>query len=196
MSWKYRNDEFDFNTASGIDMALLAGGVRPSPRNIHTGGNPAQLAADGNNSTPVITEIYLAEIFVPFTVLATGIAVFNGSDATDSVKCALYDANGTLIRATADTQVSGTDAYQRHAFATGPTGAAATTVDLIGPGTYYIGCIYDGTTSRFNTHAVGNFGAGKLTGHVYATAFISTALSGLTMPTTFTTALGPIASLY
>lgn len=91
--------------------------------------------------------------------------------------------------------MSGTDAYQRVAFATDGSNVAATTIVLPGPATYFVGAIFDGTTSRYNTHAVGNFGAGKLTGHVYATAFNTTALS-VTVPSTFTTALGPIASLY
>lgn len=166
-----------------------------SPRNFNVGGQGAQLAADGNNSTPVITEIYMGELNVTARCKVTGIAVFNGSDVTDSVKCALYDVNGVLIAATADTQCANADTYQRHPFATGSTGAALTTDIFLDPGTYYIGCIYDGTTSRYNTFAVGNFGGGKLTGHVYATAFISTALT-VTPPTTFTTALAPIAGLY
>lgn len=165
-----------------------------SPRLIHTGGCPALDTAAGNNSTPVITEIYVAEIFVPAPCYPTGISVFNGSDVTDSVKCGLYDVNGILLAATADTQCTPLDTYQRHPFATNASNGAFTSILLL-PGTYYIGCIYDGTTSRFNTHAVGSFGAGKLTGHVYATAFNTTALT-ITPPTTFTTALGPIASLY
>lgn len=164
-------------------------GSANSPRLCHTGGCPAAAAADFNNSTPVITEIYLAEVFIPVAMTLTGIAHFNGSDVTDLVKSALFDAAGALIAKTAvaGTQASGTDAYQRVPF------TATVTVD---PGTYYVACMYNGTTSRFNTHVTGNFGAGKLTGHVFATAFDTTALTGLTMPTTFTTALGPVATLY
>lgn len=167
-----------------------------SPRMFHTGGAPAVDTAAGNNSTPVITEIYLAELFVTAQCRPTGIAIMNGSDATDSVKCALFSDLGTMIAATTDTQVVTVDVYQRHPFTVMSDGTTAFTGVTLLPGSYYIGCIYDGTTSRFNTHAVGSFGAGKLTGHVYATAFVSTALTGLVMPTTFTTALGPIASLY
>lgn len=163
-------------------------------RLFHTGGCPAVDSGAGNNSTPVITEIYLAEVLVTLPCRVQGIAVFNGSDVTDSVKCGLYNSRGVLLAATADTQCANADTYQRHAFATDGSNATFTELQLR-PGTYYIGCIYDGTTSRFNTHAVGSFGAGKLTGHVYATAFNTTALT-VTVPTTFTTALGPIASLY
>ena len=104
---------------------------------------------------------------------------------------AFYSPEGDLLAtnavAAAGTLQAGADAYQRIPFVT-PT--------QLPPGTYYIGIIFDGTTSRFNAHTFGNFGAGKLTGHVYATAMDTTAIAGLTMPTTFTTALGPMASLY
>jgi hypothetical protein len=192
MGWKYRNDEITPTVGGGIDFGV---GNRPSPRAFHTGNQGAQLAADGNNSTPATTELYVAEMYVPVTCLVTGVGVFNGSDTTDNVKIGLYDVNGVLLRATASTAGGTADSYQRIAFATDGTGAAATTIVLPGPGTYYIGTCYAGTTSRFNTFAVGNFGAGKITSLVFATNFASTALT-ITPPTTFTTALGPIVSLY
>lgn len=195
MGHSYNPDEIPAATRSGgLDVGA---GYRPSPRCWNTGGQGAQLAADGNNSTPVSTELYVAEIYVGATCLVTGIAVFNGSDVTDNVKVGLYDVNGNLLRATASTAGSGTDAYQRVPFATGPLGAAATTIVLPGPGTYFVATCYAAGTSRFNTFAVGNFGAGKLTALVFATNFAAagTALT-ITPPTTFTTALGPIAGLY
>lgn len=196
MAWKYRTDEVEFYTGRGVDMSF-AGVARPSPRNFNTGNQGAQLAADGNNSTPVSTELYLAEMFVPVTVLSTGAAVFNGSDVTDNIKVGLYDASGTLLRATASTAGAGPDGYQRIPWATDGAGAAATTLVVVGPGTYYIGTCYASNTSRYNTFAVGNFGAGKITSLVFATNFAAagTALT-VTVPTTFTTALGPIAGLY
>jgi hypothetical protein len=191
--WKYRQNEVDVTRDGGIDFGA---GFRASPRVFHTGNQGAQLAADGNNSTPgATTELYVAEMFVACTCLVTGVAVFNGSDVTDNVKIGLYDSNGTLLRGTASTAGSGADSYQRVPFATDGAGAAATTILLPGPGTYYIGTCYAGTTSRFNTFAVGNFGAAALTGKVFATNFASTALT-IAVPTTFTTAVGPIASLY
>lgn len=198
MSWKFNPAEIDAITPTrGLDMSSAQTGARPSPRTCNTGNQGAQLAADGNNSTPVSTELYVAELFVPATCLVTGIAVFNGSDVTDNVKVALYDVAGNLLRASASTAGSGADAYQLVPFATGPTGAAATTVVLPGPATYYVGTCYAGSTSRFNTFAVGSFGGGKITGLVFATNFAAagTALT-ITPPTTFTTALAPIASLY
>lgn len=195
MAWKYNPKEIGISTDAGLDMGI---GYRPSARNINTGAQGAQLAADGNNSTPVVTELYVAELYVPATVLTTGVGVFAGSVWSDNFKVGLYDAAGILLRATASTAGNTTaDAYQRVAWATDGAGAAATTLVLIGPGTYFLGLCLDGTTSRYNTFAVGNFGAGKITGLVYATNFAAagTALT-ITPPTTFTTALGPMAGLY
>jgi len=198
MGWKYNPKEIDAITPErGLDMSSAKDGQRPSARAFAVGGNAAQLAADGNDSTPVITEVYLGEIFVPATCLVTGIAVFNGSDVTGSLKVGLFDANGVLLRASvaAGTAGSGTDAYQRIPFALNGANAAATTIELPGPATYYIGVTYSSATARYNAHAVGNFGASKVTSTVFATAFSTTTLT-VTPPTTFTTNLANIASLY
>lgn len=197
MAWKYDYNEISSITpARGLDMATAASGVRPSPRLFHSGSAPAIISTDGvSAAVGATTELYVCEIFVPATCLVTGIAHFNGSNVTDDIKIGLYDKAGTLIRATATTQQSGADAYQLIPFATGPTGAAATTVELPGPATYYIGECFDGTTSTLQTFGTGSFGAGKITGLVYATNFASTALT-ITPPTTFTTLLGTLNSLY
>ena len=172
-----------------------------SPRCIVSGTQGAALAADFNNTTPgATTEIYVSEMFVPVPVFATGLAVFNGSDVTDNVKLGIYDVTGQLIASTASTAGSGVDAYQRVAFAwefqTSLTAATAITGPVfLSPGTYFVASDYAGTTSRFQTFAVGNFGAGKITGAVFSTAMISTSLT-ITPPTTFTTVLGPVISLY
>lgn len=163
------------------DMLNNWSGVQ-SVRNDNTCGTPALNSADGTNATPVVTEIYYAEMHVAGGGLATGIANFNGSDATDSVKLGLFDGNGVLLASTADTQVVGTDVYQRVPFVTAVT---------IGPGTYYIGAKYDGNTSRYNALTVGHCGAWAVTGQTYAAAF-----ANVTPVTTFTTAVAPMAGLY
>jgi len=198
MGWKYNPAEINGQTLTiGIDLATMNGGTRPPASMCHTGGAPAQLAADGVNATPVITEIYVAAVIVPFTVLCTGISVFNGSDSTNKIKVGLFDVAGTLLRASAaaGTQLSGTDAYQDIAFALDGANGAATTISLP-TGTYYVGTIHDGTTTRFNAWGVGRFPTRRVTGAVFATAFSTTSLT-ITPPTTFTIAdLPPIASLY
>lgn len=153
-----------------------------SPRCINVGSTAAQLAADGNNSTPVNTEVYIGELFVPRTVFATGIAVFNGSDVTDNIKVGLADSTGAVVATSISTAGSGTDAYQLVPFVT-PL--------MLAPGTYYVLTMYAAGTSRYNAFAVGAFGASKQTGQVFATGFTT-----ITPPTTFTTNLANIAGLY
>lgn len=162
-----------------------AGGFTASPRCIHTGGVTATQTTDGNNSTPVVTETYLAEVFIPANMSITGIAIFNGSAVgTDKLIVALYDSTGAVVAnsALAGTTAVGTDAFQKIDF-TAPYSAK-------GPATYYVGLQVNGTTYRFNSHILGTFGAGKKTSEVFGT------LTTITPPTTFITALGPIASLY
>lgn len=172
-----------------------------SPRLFYTGGTAPQVSTDFTNATPVITELYVAEIFVPASCAVTGINVFNGSDVTNNTKVGLYDVGGTLLASSVTTAGSGTDAFQKIPFAyeflssaTGAKTAWSTPLVLSG-GTYYIASMFDGTTTRYNTHTIGSFGAGKITGLTYATAMDTAALT-IAPPTTFTTALGPVAALY
>lgn len=73
-------------------------------------------------------------------------------------------------------------AYQRIPFAA-PWAA-------VGPATYFILLQNNNTGNRFRTHAYGDFGASVKTGETYGT------FTSVTPPSTFTTAKGPIASLY
>ncbi len=155
-----------------------------SARNVNAGGISAVLAADGNNSTPVTTETYISEIFVPYNCTVTGVAVFNGSDVTGSMTVGLADASGTPIAAavSASTAGSGTDAYQLVPFAA-PYAA-------VGPAKYHIMVQYNSGTARYNTFAVGKHAVTKQTSQTYGT------LVAFTPPTTFTTVIGNICGLY
>lgn len=155
-----------------------------SPRLIHTGAGPALASTAGNDSTPVVTETYYAEVFVPDNITVTGVALFNGS-ATGSGNVTVYLTNlaGANVAHSASTAVSGVDTYQRIPF-TAP-------LTVLGPGTYYVATQYNNVATRYNTFPVGNFGAGKDTGTTYGT-FPTVP----TIPTTFTANLGNLASLY
>lgn len=189
----YVNGTLAFSsTSSALTFALTSaftggvgasGGFTASPRLCHTGGIPAQVSTDGTDATPVATEVYIAEVFIPCNMTLTGLAVMNGSVASGNIKVGLADSTGAVVATSASTAMSGTDAYQRIAF--------TSTYAAKGPATYYALQFIDNATARVNTHTFGNFGAGKQTGQVYATGFTT-----ITPPTTFTTALGPIASLY
>lgn len=155
--------------------------IASTPRNCHTGGCPAQVAGDGTDATPVITETYIAEVHIPAACEITGIAVFNGSVASGNIMVGLANGVGIVVALSASTAMVGTDAYQRIPFLANIR---------VWPGTYYVLQQINNTTARVNMHTVGNFGASKKTGEVYGT------LTAVTVPTTFTTAVGPIASLY
>lgn len=161
-----------------------AGGFSASPRGIHTGGYPAIISTSGTDSTPVTTETYVSEVFVPCNMILTGVALFNGSNVTGNVTVGLATSAGDPITAakSASTAGSGTDAYQLVPFAA-PYAA-------VGPATYYIQVQYDSGTARYNTHHVGIHGVSKQTSQTYGT------LASFTPPTTFTADIGNMAGLY
>lgn len=168
--------------ATPVGGVEAAGGFSASPRNVHTGMQPATATTSGNNSTPVTTETYIGEVFVPCNMTVTGIAVFNGSDVTGNMNVGLADSDGVNVAESADTAGSGTDAYQLVPF--------TSTYATVGPATYFITIQYSSGTARYNTHTVGSFGASKKTGETFGT------FTTITPPTTFTTNLANIASLY
>lgn len=161
-----------------------AGGFSVSPRLFHTGGVTALSAASSYTSqTPVATEFYFAEVYVDANCTITGAAVFNSATISGNMKVGLFDSAGNNVATSASTAMSGTSAYQRVPF----TGTYAAK----GPATYYVGVFYDNATARPNTFTSGNFGVGNKTAQTFSTGF-----TAITPPTTFTTALGPVASLY
>lgn len=160
-----------------------AGGYSVSGRNMNTGANPPSVSTDFSDYTVVVTETIRSEIFVPANFSSTGVALFNGSAVAGNVTVYLIDSTGAQVQATASTALSGTDAYQRIPWTGGP-------VTIKGPATYWIAVQGNNTGGKINTHTIGNFGADKQTGTVYGTLTVAAA------PTTFTTALGPVAGLY
>ncbi len=164
---------------------VAAGGFSASPRLCHSGGMTATQTSDGNDSTPSATETYFCEIFIPCNVTCTGLSNFNGSAVgTDKWVFIMWDSTGAAVAntAVAGTTAVGTDAYQQIAF-TAPYKA-------VGPAIYYVGLQCNGTTARFNTHILGNFGANKKTATTFGT------IPSITAPTALVTALGPMMTLY
>lgn len=165
-------------TQRGIDAAA---GLN-APTSFATGELTAPTTTTGTDTTPVVTETYVARVFIPCNTTITGLSVLNGSAVAGNITLALADSNGSVIANTASTAASGTAAYQQ----------VALTSPLIvkGPGEYFILLQSNNTSYRFRSHTLGNFKAGKLTSQTYGT------LPAFTPPTGFTTALGPIASTY
>jgi hypothetical protein len=114
--------------------------------------------------------------------------VFWGSATNGNAKVMLFNSAGTRLAISASTDVSAytADSYGSNIAFSAPYAAK-------GPATYYVGVICDDNTNRLNTHILGAFGAGKITGLVYAT---EAGYATISAPSTFTTGLGPIASLY
>lgn len=154
-----------------------------SPRLFHTGNAPPQVSTDGTDQTPVATEVYICELFVPCNVQVTGLSIMNGTVASGNIKVGLADSSGLVKATSASTGQSGTDAYQRVPFTSQLT--------LAGPATYFSLMFIDNTTGRLNTHTFGDFATGTQTSQTFSTGF-----TNITVPTTFTTAIGTLASLY
>lgn len=181
----------------GQNSTYMRYGLKPgqdctvTARLCHTGGVPAMATGDGTNATTnTANTIYLAEIFVPANCTATGIAVFNGTAVAGAGKAILYKrtgaTTGVAVAQSASTNMAGPTSYQLIPF--------TATVDLLGPGTYFVGMIYDDTTHDLRGHTLGAFATGTYaTGVTYAT---DSTLQTVTLPTTFAATTGPIASLY
>lgn len=163
-----------------------AGGFTISPRTIGTcGTNGAAIGATSafTNQTPVATEFYVAEAFIPANVTVTGVANLNGTVASGNLKVGLFNSAGTLLATSGSTASSGTSAYQLVPF-TAP-------LAIVGPATYLVGVFYDNNTVRGTAFTQGSCATQKATTQVYATGFTT-----IVPATTFTTAIGPVANLY
>ena len=140
-------------------------------------------------TAPSATTMYCSEIDIPSSKLLTGMAVLNGGTAsTDHWIYALYDASGNLLAntATAGTTASGTNVYQQIAF--------TSKYYAVGPAQYF-GCLQgdhtgSSTVTMIKTGMQDTYLTKGQTSSVFGT------LPALTVPTTFTTAVGPYWELY
>lgn len=148
----------------------------------HSGEAPPPTTTTGTDTTPVVTETYVSRVFVPVNALLTGVAILNGSAVAGNMTVILYNADGVPVAQSASTAQAGTAAYQQVPF--------ATAFQAQGPGRYFVGVQFNNVAARVRTHILGNFIAFKKTGETYGTA------TSLTVPATFTTGVGPIASTY
>lgn len=153
------------------------------PKAWHTGEMSPPTTTTGTDTTPVVTEVYLARVFIPANVTITGLSLLNGSAVAGNIQGVLYDVNGVPLANTASTAQSGTAAYQQVPF-TSP-------LAVKGPAAYFVAWSFNNTSARFRSHILGNFVAGKATGQVFGTI-----PNPITIPTGFTTNLGPISDTY
>jgi hypothetical protein len=163
---------------NGITLGANAGSISV----YHTGEIGAATTTQGTDTTPAVTETYVARVKIDFNCTLTGIAVLNGSAVAGNMIVGLFNSAGVLVASSASTAQSGTAAYQQVPF--------TATYAAKGPGLYFIGVQFNNTSARFRTHAIGNFTAFKKTGETYGT------FTTLTSPNTFTTGVGPVADTY
>lgn len=149
----------------------------------HSGGVAPVVAACCTDKTAVNTETYIVEVQIPVQTTLTGVSIIGTASSTGNVQISLADSTGAIITAaqSASTATVAAAAFQQVPF-------AATYVAK--PGKYFILLQNSSSSNHFEAHTVGNFGASKKTGETYGT------FTAVTPPTTFTTAVGPVADTY
>lgn len=153
---------------------------------------PGAVAYSSINSTgtaTIATEVYCTEVWVPVNKLLTGIGLLAGTaNSTDKHYVILYDSGGTAIANSAVAGVTGNttaSAYQQYAF--------TSKFFAIGPAQYFACFQANGTTDTVRMATTG-VNDNILTAGQTAATFGT--IPALTVPTAFTTAVGPYVYLY
>lgn len=152
-------------------------------------GGTAYTSINTSGTATIATEVYCTEVNLPYNKLLTGIAILAGTaNSTDKHYVTLYDsagnalANSALAGATGNTTASAYQAY-----------ALTSTFFAVGPAQYF-GCFQsNGTTDTVRMLVTGvndNFLTKGQTGATFGT------VPALTVPTAFTTAVGPYLYVY
>lgn len=147
----------------------------------------AALTAAGASSVHVAGTLNVSEIYVPHWNVWKGLSVLNGTIVgTDNMLVALYNSTGQLVAnsAVAGTLSANASTFQARDFLT-PV--------LLAPGRYFCAVQSNGTTATSMKFVAAN-GVNVLTTTVAGT--FGTVPSTITVPTTFTTAVGCVCQLY
>ena len=150
-------------------------------------GSLALASYETNGTAPVAGSMNLTEIYVPYLQTWTGIGVLNGTTVgTDNMLVALYGTDGTLLAnsAVAGTVSANASVMQNRAF--------TTPITLV-PGRYFLGVQSNGTTATLR-HLLAANGSNVCTSVTAGT--FGTVPATMTVPATFTTAVGVISQLY
>jgi hypothetical protein len=184
------------NVANGVISDCVGGqwvnGVRtPEPKwriMVPDPGGTAYSSINTAGTTTGATTVYCSEVNLPSNKLLTGIALLNGTTVgTDKHYVVLYDSAGNAIAnsAVAGVTTSGASTYQQFAF--------TSTYYAVGPAQYFACFQANGTTDNVRMAVTGtndNLLTKGQTGATFGT------IPALTVPTTFTTAVGPYVYLY
>lgn len=146
---------------------------------------PVAYGSLGTDAVHVGGSVYVAELYLPEPMTATGVAVLNGATVgTDKLIGCLFSNTGAVVAtsALAGTTTAGADAFQTLDF-TAPV--------ALSPGRYFIGVQCDGTTDTTRRIAASTYlNAASVTAGVFGT------VAAITAPTTTTADAGPIGYLY
>lgn len=184
------------NTNTGVISDCVGGqwvqGFRtPEPRFRVYAPEPGAVLYTSVNTTGTTlgaTTLYCVETVLPYNKLLTGIALLNGTTVgTDKHYVALYDNTGNVVAnsALAGVTTSGASVFQQFAF--------TSTYYAVGPAQYFACFQTNGTTDTVRM-AVTGVNDNQLTKGQTGATFGT--LPALTVPTTFTTAVGPYVYLY
>lgn len=151
-------------------------------------GATAYTGINTNGTTPSATTMYCSELNLPHSKLLTGLGVLNGTTVgTDKHLVALYDSGGKLLAnsAVAGATSAGASAYQDFAF--------TSVFFAVGPARYF-GCVQtNGTTDTIRMAVTGQADTILTKGQ---TGITFGTIPSLTVPATFTTAVGPFVYAY
>jgi hypothetical protein len=151
-------------------------------------GGVAYTALNTNGTTLGATTLYCTEVNLPTSKLLTGIAILNGTTVgTDAHYVALYDNAGRAIAnsALAGATAASASAFQEFAF--------TTPYYAVGPAQYFACMQTNGTTATVRMAITGTNDTVLTKGQTGATYGT---LPTLTVPTSFTTAVGPYSYVY
>ena len=156
-------------------------------------GGTAYTSLNTNGTTLSATTLYCTEVNLPTNKLLTGIALLNGTTAsTDNHYVVLYDSTGVALAnsALAGAIAAGASTYQKYAF--------TQKFFAVGPAQYFACFQSNGTTDTVRMVVTGTQDTLLTKGQTGAAAYASSlfTIGALTVPTTFTTAVGPYVSLY
>lgn len=160
-------------------------------------GGTVYTGLNTNGTTPSANTQYCSEVDLPYNFFATGLGPLAGTTVASGDKwaVALYDASGNLLyqsaKAGAVTATSTT--FQKRAFTLNGNGNTIAKAYLVGPARYFA-CMQTDSGSDTIRMAVTGQADTVLTKSVSSITLGT--FGALTVPTSFTTAVGPYFVLY
>lgn len=153
-------------------------------------GSVAYTGTGTNTVVASPTSMYCTELDVPASKYVTGLGNLNGATVgTDKHIAILYDGTGNVLAnsATAGATTSGASTWQTYAF--------TTPYFVVGPAKYY-GCLQSNGTPTDSVRMLTTGTQDNITTKAVTGQTFGTIAATFTVPTTFTTVVGPYWELY